>query len=364
MAAYGDTGKGSGYNSYARVSSIIRKATQDENPYLQFVTTEDVLGGSKKGDTIGITRKYDTTGGFPTSPLAEKSKIPVTDYVQDSVTLTLKEWGNRIDITEKLVKLSDFNEADKTAEALRDEWARWLSALFVNKMMQTSVKYTPITGTTSTLNDIYATASDYTATVTNGEAYAVEIDGSDPTGTFRAFGEPDLWNLLAIARDHLKMKPLSGKFGKFGTYALAVPQVMLNNLMRNSNISTALNYAYMGRGEANPLFKGYMGTYAGIGIILDTQNLCATVADNSEALFFGGDAITQAWATEPEIRADMGEGYNVSNDFGRDRGAAWYALGNYKFVGATNAAAVRAKLARAIHICPDTLSTPTEDTLT
>ena len=52
MAAYGDTGKGSGYNSYARVSSIIRKATQDENPYLQFVSTEEVLGGSKKGDTI------------------------------------------------------------------------------------------------------------------------------------------------------------------------------------------------------------------------------------------------------------------------------------------------------------------------
>ena len=122
MAAYGDTGKGSGYNSYARVSSIIRKATQDENPYLQFVSTEEVLGGSKKGDTISITRKYDTTGGFPKSPLAEKSKIPVTDYVQDSVTLTLKEWGNRIDITEKLIKLSDFNEADKAAEALRDEW--------------------------------------------------------------------------------------------------------------------------------------------------------------------------------------------------------------------------------------------------
>ena len=87
----------------------------------------------EEGRQISITRKYDTTGGFPKSPLAEKSKIPVTDYVQDSVTLTLKEWGNRIDITEKLVKLSDFNEADKAAEALRDEWARWLSALWVNK---------------------------------------------------------------------------------------------------------------------------------------------------------------------------------------------------------------------------------------
>ncbi len=364
MAAYGDTGKGSGYNSYARVSSIIRKATQDENPYLQFVSTEEVLGGSKKGDTIRITRKYDTTGGYPKSPLAEKSKIPVTDYVQDSVTLTLKEWGNRIDITEKLVKLSDFNEADKAAEALRDEWARWLSALFVNKIKQTSVKYTAISGKTSTLNDIYATGSDYTETVTDGEAYAVEINGNDPGTSSRLLSEPDLWNLLAIARDHLKMKPLSGKFGKFGTYALAVPQTILNNLMRETAISTALNYAYMGRGENNPLFKGYMGTYAGIGIFLDTQNLTGSSAATSEAIFFGGDAVTQAWAVEPEIRADMGEGYNVSNDFGRDRGAAWYALGNYKFVGATTEAAVRAKLARAIHIVPSTFTTPTEDTLT
>lgn len=364
MAAYGDTGKGSGYNSYARVSSIIRKATQDENPYLQFVTTEEVLGGSKKGDTIGITRKYDTTGGYPKSPLAEKSKIPVTDYVQDSVTLTLKEWGNRIDITEKLVKLSDFNEADKAAEALRDEWARWLSALWVNKAKQTSIKYCPVSSTTSEVSDYYAANSHWQATVTEGEAFHCHIDGSDPGTASRIIGEPDLWNLLMVARDLMKMKPLSGKFAKFGKYGLAINQITANNLMRNASIASALNYANMGRGENNPLFNGWLGQYAGIGFILDTQNLTGATTATTEAIFFGGDAVTQAWAVEPEIRADMGEGYNVSNDFGRDRGAAWYALGNYKFVGATTAAAVRAKLGRAIHITSASSPTPTEDTLT
>lgn len=364
MAAYGDTGKGSGYNSYARISSIIRKATQDENPYLQFVSTEEVLGGSKKGDTIGITRRYDTNGGFPTSPLAERSRIPVTDYVQDSVTLTLKEWGNRIDITEKLVKLSDFNEADKTAEALRDEWARWLSALWVNKAQQTSIKYAPIASTASSITDYYATSSSWAATVTEGEAFACTIDGTDAGNPTRLLSEPDIWNLLMLARDMFKIKPLSGKFAKFGKYGLAINQHTANNLMRNASIAAALNYANMGRGENNPLFNGWLGQYAGVGFILDTQNLTGATTAATQAIFFGGDAVTQAWAVEPEIRADKGEGYNVSNDFGRDRGAAWYALGNYKFVGATSAAAVRAKLGRAIHITTNATSSYTEDTLT
>lgn len=363
MAAYGDTGKGSGYNSYARVSSIIREATQRVNPYLKFVSTEPVLGRSKKGDTISITRKYDTTGGFPTSPLAEKSKIPVTDYVQDSVTLTLKEWGNRIDLTEKLVKLSDFNEADKATKSLRDEWGRWLSALYVNKLKQTSVKYCPISGTTSTLNDIYATGSDWTATVTSGEAFACEINGTDPGSASRVLGEPDLWNLLFLARDMLAIPPIEGELNQYGEYILSVNQFIANNLMRSSAIAAALNASYQGREAANPLIKGWMGKYAGIGIVLDTQNLTGTTAAACEALMFGADAVTQCWAVEPEIRADTTENYTVANDFGRDRGAAWYALGNYKYVGATTEASVRAKLGRCIHITDAASPTPTEDSL-
>ena len=343
------TDKG-GYLSFARLSAKLRYRTLPMMPLMKFVREEPTIGG-KKGDTVNITRIYNANTQYPTSPLSENAPIPITDWTQDQFSVKVQEWGQAFDLTEKFERLSDFDPDDITTRLLQDSIAKWGNNIVANKIKQTGLIYMPSTGsvgTATTTTSGFATADLPYASSSYG--YSLEEDGTGPSATYRQFASGDLLNLRALAMDIYKIPQLTGEMSNYGEYAFVCSQGLMNTLMLDTNIASALNYAYATNKDGSPFMRGFMGTYMGIQFFLDTQNL-----SGNTALFFGDDVVAKAEPLAPEIRRKN------PLDYGRDKGVAWYGLSGFKFCGGTTNAQNEAYLARAIYVVPATsTNVPTE----
>jgi N4-gp56 family major capsid protein len=318
------TSKG-GYLSFDRLSAKLRYATQQISPLMQFVRDEPKLGGNK-GDTVNITKIYNATREYPTTPLSETAPIPANDWTQNQVSLTLDEWGDSFDLTEKFTTLSDFDPNDITTRLLMDSMKKNQNYLIATELKKTALKYAPTSATA-------ATAGTFTK------------DGTDPGNFARALNKTDLYALRDAAIDTYRLPPLTGPISEVAQYAMACSQHVISAFMQDSDIANALNYSYMGNGNGNPLLKGSLGVFNGVIFYLDTQNF-ATTQDtfSGEAVFFGDDAVVSGTAIYPELRRKDGV------DYGRDPGVAWYGIYNFKIVGGASQAEVDAYQARAIHL--------------
>lgn len=330
------TDKG-GYLAFDRLSAKLRYATQQMSPMLRFVRDEPKLGGNK-GDTVNITKIYNPTREYPTTPLDESAPIPENDWTQGQVSLVLDEWGDSFPLTEKFVTLADFDPSEITTTQLMNSMKKNQNYLIAQEMKKTAMKYSPISGTTTTIGST-------TSTVTSGTAFNLQIDGTNGANFSRAIGVADLHNLRNLALQDYRLPPLSGEISEFAQYGMLCSQYVISQLLQDTTIAAALNYSYMGSGNGNPLLKGSLGVYNGIVFYLDTQNFSGTQDGyTGEAVFFGDDTVVSGTAIYPEIRRKQGQ------DYGRDPGVAWYGLYNYKLVGGATSAEVSAYHARCIHL--------------
>lgn len=98
--------------------------------------------------------------------------------------------------------------------------------------------------------------------------------------------------------------------------------------MRATARASCLNAAGVTKlkyGDPERLFAGEVGRYYGCRFVEEANVLSSTcnTSYKGEAIFLAADPLVEAVAVAEEIRA------KIPTDFGRDKGLAWYFLGNW-----------------------------------
>lgn len=277
----------------------------------QFTRPIDSFGKSR-GDRVDFDKvsNVQTSGG----KLTETVKMPVTKFQIVKDTLIIDEYGNSVDYTGKLEAIAEFNINNPTQKALRDDMAKVLDKAVIDELKLTRVKVIG-DGATSIAWDTDGTAST-TATSNLTVFHVKEIIDGLKTGDFGTAGTNDF-------------NPVMPFTGPDGEYVALMSIKASRGIKDDGEWEEWLKYT---RPEA--LMKGEVGRLYGCRVV--ESNHVAALSNSlasgttGDALFFGDDPIVEGVAVPEELRG------KIPQDYGRDKGLAWYFLGGWKLTWRTS----------------------------
>ena len=280
------------YKSHT-MSRELRHAAIVETKAMQFINTEPGYG-RKKGDSITITRVSNIT--VPSNPrLTEGQKISEDELTLTTKAITVAEFGRAVPFTSLSDDLSEFNIENAIQRALRDQMKVAMDNTAFEAFTSSDAKVKAIpTGLAALTFDTDGTASS--TGVANLNFYHVE--------TTRDY-----------MKDTLQVPPAEGD-----DYICLASTKALRGLKRDPDWEEWKKYT-----DPAAKFNGEVGRLENVRFIEsnNTSALSSSLGSGGvqgEAVFFGDDAVVMAVAHDPELRA------KVPQDYGRDRGVAWYGI--------------------------------------
>ncbi len=286
-----------GYLTNNRLSRQIRTVVQPLMKFRQFVEIKEAMGKGK-GDTVYFEKlgNVQTQGGT----LTETSTMPSTYIIIATDSMKVNEYGNSVPFTGKLEALSEFSINNITTKALRNDQAKVLDSAAADQFAASDMKYV-CHGTAA-----YSLTSNGTNSNTAGSS------GSGH-GNLNAYHVKNIVDKLRIMN--------IPKFDGQNYVCIASITAMRGLKDDNAWINPQLYH------KTQRLFTGEIGKLYGCRFVEETDFLSTTLGNGSvfgEAIFFGADAVAEAVAIPPEIRA------KVPTDFGRSKGVAWYGILGFK----------------------------------
>jgi len=292
-----------GFLANPPLSKQLRKATQPMMKFRQFVRTEPGFG-KNKGDTLDFDKvsNVQTQGGR----LTEAVKIPETKFQIVKDSLIIDEYGNSIPYTGKLEMLSEFDIQNPVQRALRDDMVKVIDINVALEFKDTNTKYIP-TGLASGTFDNDGTPST-TATANLAIFHVKEMVDAFKTGEFGS----EVFN------------PVMPFTGPEGDYIMIASVKAARGIKDDPEFEEWLKYTSPDR-----LINGEVGRIYGVRVVESNHTSALSNGTGSanvlgEAVLFGEDPVMEGIATPEELRA------KIPQDFGRDKGIAWYALLGWK----------------------------------
>ena len=292
------TNTAGGYMYSDTLSKVLRNALQPMARFQQHCDADDFTDkGSNKGDAFhwNIYSDVATQGGR----LDENEAMPETSFSITQGSGTIYEFGNSVPFSGKLDDLSEQPVKQIIHKALKNDASKAFEAEARAQFAATKLTVTPTSGTSTTAITLETTG---TATATNNVAMNkthVKLIADQmkernipiyADGNYRAIGRPSTWRGL---KDDLESV-----------------------------------HSYVSEGFRMVL-NGEVGrSYEGIRFFEQTvvASQAWTNGKSDEAFFFGEDTVIEAIVCPPEIRG------KIPQDFGRDKGVAWYALEGFALV--------------------------------
>lgn len=316
-----------GYIHSNQVSKLFRESLRPKGKFRQFCTLPpelDKAGMLNKGATF-----YWNVFAAPARQnfrLAETERIGSSSMDVTQNSLTVVEMGRAIEHTAKAQVLSFQDWEGIIENGLSFMAGAQFDVEAYLQFKATPLHAAPSSSGTSTTSVTVVTNS--TPTITNNVALG--------TGHVKAIG------------DYMKGRNIPPNMQR-GSYVCVAEVSTLRNL-KNSLESihqytpdglSFIKYGEIGRYE-DMIFIEQTMIPAGGAYDSTTFNAYTNTADawnnalSSWAMFFGDDPVTEAPVVPEEVRAKLPE------DYGRDKGAAWYALTGFGIThpDATNARAV------------------------
>lgn len=297
----------------------------------QFVTEGEPVIGSDKGDEIKFNRGGELSQLYATAPVTELDRLPDTSFAIDQGTLRIDEYGVAVRYTDKLERLSDFNPKDLIQKRLMRHMGRTNNMLIYNAAARTRVKYVP-TGTAGS------------------PTYTWDTDGTLSDQAARALQAKDFYEIKQQLVDYYNLPEYDGK-GANGNFRfiVACPETLLQTLMQDTSIATALNNAYSGQGSGAPLLSGAAFTWNGFLFVLDNQALSQYVPRSgqsyaSECLIFGSELVIRRTLMAPTVLADPTE------DLGRFKRIGWRGIFGYGLPWGDQATDITNKQITCVHV--------------
>lgn len=293
-----DTDSAGGYMYSDSLSTVLRNALQPMARFQQHCDADDFTDkGYNKGDAYhwNIYSDVSTQGGR----LDETQKMPETSFTVTQGTGTVYEFGNSVPFSGKLDDLSAHPVKQIIHKALKNDASKAFEAEARAQFAATKLTVTPTSGNSAT-------------------AITLETTGS-VTAT----------NNLAMNNVHVKlisdqMKERNIPIYSDGNYRCIGRPSTFRGF--KDNLETVHSYVSEG---FRMILNGEVGrSYEGIRFFEQTSvaSRAWSNAKSDEAFFFGEDTVIEAIVCPPEIRG------KIPQDFGRDKGVAWYALEGFSLV--------------------------------
>lgn len=299
-----------GYIHSNQVSKLLRESLRPKGKFRQFATIPPEV------ENAGMLNKGATFyWNVINAPTRRNRRLAETDRIQSSAltvtqnNLTVVEMGDAIEHTLKaqLLSFQDWDAiiqnglafsaaAQFDVEAFLQFKATMLTAAPTGGTSQTSVTFTT-NGTTAITNNTAMTTGHVKAIGDYMKNRNIPQDMS--RDAYMAVGRVDTWRPIKNALESIHQYTKEGlsfiKYGEIGRYEdfIFVEQTMIPQ----------------GGAEDSATYDAYTDT-------ADPWNN----ALSDWAMFFGDDPVTEAPVLPEEVRAKLPE------DYGRDKGAAWYAL--------------------------------------
>ena len=284
--------KEGGYLSSPQLSHLLREALQPSCRFRQLCTPEDAVG-LHRGQIFHwpIFGDLDDDG----QELAERSTMPITGAAMKQGTLEIKEHGMSVPYTETLDDASYYPVSTIIRKSLANSAKKHLDRAAHAQFNKTPLVVSPKDGTSST------------------EAVLSE-NGTALTANNTALSKKHVKQISILMRER-NIPP----FQTDCYHAIGRP-------MSFATLTDELEavHQYTQRG-IDFILAGERGRYEGVRFVEQTNIASEGWANGkSDGVFFiGQDAVAEGCAIPEELRAKIGQ------DYGRDRGIAWYYLGGF-----------------------------------
>lgn len=280
------------------LSEKLRNVAQPILRFRQFCDVREAIG-RQRGDTFEFAKAGNvaTAGGT----LTETSTIPETNFVTNHGTCVINEYGNAVPFTEKLNALGQFLVEPVTEQKLRDDMAKVLDSAAGAQFAATD--YVAVCVSTASVN-----------LATNGTASA------SATADLNSYA-------VRYLVDYMKKNNVPKYDGR--DYVCIASTQALSGLHADSAAGGWQDASKYTESFARNIFDGEVGRFYGCRFVEETGYLSNAIGNGSthgQAVIFGADNVIEAVAIPEEIRVKQPQ------DFGRDRGLAWYALLGFKIV--------------------------------
>jgi len=277
--------------SYLRSPKLSAQMREQAAPFYvwrQFVNIKEALG-KNAGDTVEFTKRLriDTRGGT----LTETATMPANriKFVKDSVTVN--EYGNGVNYTQKIETLSEFNIRNQMEKGLVDDQKDTIDNAIATQFKL--AKFKAVCTATTKTGVVFTTNGTATATASNN---------------------PSDKNIRAVI-DYLKKKQVP----KIGTHYVGILSVDAMSGLYDY-LQAIAQYA-----EPEFRFKDEIGRYYGCRFVEDNNILdnSAGASSYGEGVIFGEEAVLEAVALPEELRYE-------ETDLGRSKKLGWYAILGFK----------------------------------
>ena len=289
----------SGVHYSAKLSKFLRYSAQPLLRFRQFTEAKDAFG-KEPGDTFNFDKvaNVSTIGGT----LVETNTMNKSNQSITKGTLTITEYGNSLEFTFKIDKLSQFELQNIISKGLRDDMVKVLDAGAHAQFDTTPLYYV------GTATDGHALTTDGTATATNTSV---------------------------LNERHVRKMAL--ELDKRNGFAIG-EKVFVGSLEAVDSLQGAMvsinQYQEAGYKK---ILEGEQGVLHGVRIVSDnnatrlTYDLDArttsaktwTKGESGEGFMFVGMPVIEAVSVPEQIRA------KEVTDYGRSKGLAWYFLGGW-----------------------------------
>lgn len=273
------------------MSSKLREAAIAETKFMAFVSVEPGYG-RKKGESLTITRVSNLD--VPSEGrISENERIPEDNLTITTVQITVSEWGRAVPYTSLSDDLSEFNISNIIQRTLKDQMR-----LVMDENASAAFKTTLIKAVQTGPGSMTFTTTGVPGGVAgaNLNVFGVEQirDYMHATLNVPAFSSDDYIGIVSTkAKRGIMNDPAWEPWHRYTD-----PEAKYN-----SEIGRLENIRFI---ETNN--------------IRSLSNAIGAGGVAGEALFFGADAVVMAVVEDPELRAKMPE------DYGRQRGVAWYGI--------------------------------------
>lgn len=293
-----DTDAAGGYMYSDELSTVLRNALQPMSRFQQHCDADDFTDkGYNKGDTFHWDIYSDVTnqGGR----LDETQKMPETSFTITQGSGTVVEFGNSVPYSGKLDDLSAHPVKQIINKALKNDASKAFEAEARAQFAATKLTVTPASGNSAT---------------------AITLE---TTGTATSV------NNLAMSNVHVKLISDQLKERNIPVYADGNYRCIGRpSTFRDFKDDLEAVHSYVSEGF-RMILNGEVGrSYEGIRFfeqtVIASRGWTNSLSD--EAFFFGEDTVIEAIVCPPEMRG------KIPQDYGRDKGVAWYALEGFSIV--------------------------------
>ncbi len=272
------------YKNHA-LSKNIRKEAIADTLFMKFASPEAGYGKGK-GENITITRVLKLPLA---NKVSEQDRLPSGRAAIQTKSLTVSEWGFKLEMTEFEKNLTHFDIMNTYQTMLRDQISLTMDKMVADAMKTTLYKFVPLT--------------------TGG---TFDTDGTTTDTADRNLNIDDLRLIHDRLRGTLKV-PLRGG----GKYVGLLSTKAARGIKNDSEYKD-----WLAPTSSEPFRSGKLADVEGFSLFETnaTDSLVENLGASSilgEAVFFGADAAFLAVINNPELRAGIPE------DLGRFRQTGW-----------------------------------------